>query len=372
MKKHIKEQILVNSIKTNYTPLREREKEKYSFRRKTLVDVANFNIGVIKMKLVRVSLPSDKLDILEELKERIFVEWDISIHNDQTIVTTVIEDNHTTLLLEELKGIGLGKIFGSITLLPVSLNLSSEKKSTIEMRKGISIDEMISNIKNLAEISPTFIILSILAGILASFGLLYDNIIIIIASMIIAPLLGPIALSVLGTMMPSNVHVKKAFRAEFFGLFSNILIGLFIGYIFKLDLGNIPFQISVRTQPGIAEIVFAIISGFAGGIFILRGESANIVGVAVAASLCPPAANIGVLLANQLFPQALGSLILLVLNVISIYASCAIVFWTSRSLVKGGSVSSREFQIITKRYAIRIAFAITILIGIIIAIILLY
>jgi uncharacterized membrane protein len=131
-------------------------------------------------------------------------------------------------------------------------------------------------------------------------------------------------------------------------------------------------QIKIRINPGIGDIIFAIASGLAAGLFIIRGESTSIVGVAVAASLCPPAANVGVLLAcGTLFPQAaLGSLILLVLNVISIYASCALIFWVSQSFVRGGSVSTRQFRKISKIYITQIIMTFLILILIIVFIIL--
>ncbi|MHA1591993.1 MAG: DUF389 domain-containing protein, partial [Candidatus Heimdallarchaeaceae archaeon] len=156
-----------------------------------------------------------------------------------------------------------------------------------------------------------------------------------------------------------------------------IAIGLVVGAIF--NWANTEYiidnnQIAIRTNPGIGDIIFAIASGLAAGLFIIRGESASIVGVAVAASLCPPAANVGVLLASVANPEflqaALGSLILLILNVISIYASCALIFWTSRSFVRGGSVSTRQFRKISKIYLIQIVMTLLILILIITFIIL--
>jgi len=255
--------------------------------------------------------------------------------------------------------------------------ISSDKKEVSVKGRGISTDEMIANIKGLALLNPTFISLIFLAGVLASFGLIYDNVIIIIASMIIAPLLAPIALTVLGTMTPKNIFSKKAILAEVVGLVIIIVIGLIVGAIFNWtnpEMMEASKQIDIRTNPGIGDIIFAIASGLAAGMFIIRGESTSIVGVAVAASLCPPAANVGVLLvnvANPLFLQeALGSLILLVLNVISIYASCALIFWTAQSFVRGGSVSTRQFRKISKIYMIQIVMAFLILILIIVFIIL--
>ncbi len=329
------------------------------------------------MKDVKIIIPADKLDIVKELEEKLAIVFNVTIFDEISTLHTVVENQQTSILLEELKGLGVGTVFGNIIVTPVSLTISSDKKEVSVKGRGISTDEMIANIKGLALLNPTFIALIFLAGVLASFGLIYDNVIIIIASMIIAPLLAPIALTVLGTMTPKNIFSKKAMIAEVVGLVIIIAIGLIVGAIFNWtnpEMMEASKQIDIRTNPGIGDIIFAIASGLAAGLFIIRGESTSIVGVAVAASLCPPAANVGVLLvnvANPLFLQeALGSLILLVLNVISIYASCALIFWTAQSFVRGGSVSTRQFRKISKIYMIQIVMAFLILILIIVFIIL--
>ncbi|MBY9000679.1 MAG: TIGR00341 family protein [Candidatus Heimdallarchaeota archaeon] len=327
------------------------------------------------MKDVKIIIPADKLEIVRELEEKFAIIFNVTIFEVTATLHVVIENQQTSILLEELKGLGVGTVFGSVIVTPVSLKITAAKKSVLLKGRGIGTDEMIANIKGLAMLNPTFIGLVFLAGVLASFGLIYDNVIIVIASMIIAPLLAPIALTVIGTMTPKNIYSKKAIFAELVGLFTIIVIGVIVGAIFNMT--NPEFiinseQIAIRTNPNIGDIVFAIASGLAAGLFIIRGESTSIVGVAVAASLCPPAANVGVLLVSgQIFLQAaLGSLILLILNVISIYASCALIFWVSQSFVRGGSVSTRQFRKISRLYITQIVMTFLILILIIVFIIL--
>lgn len=313
---------------------------------------------VLPMKEVKIIIPSEKLEIVRELEEQLNFTFSLSIFEDIATLETVIENQHTSTLLEELKGVGVGTVFGSITVSPVSFAIKSKIKEFAQKGRGIGIDEITSNIKGLGMINPTFIGLIVLAGALASFGLIYDNVIIVIASMIIAPLLNPIALTVIGTMTPKNIYSRKAMFAEVTGLIIIILFGLIVGFIYNYsnpDLILNSNQITIRTVPNYGDIIFAIASGLAAGIFIMRGESTAIVGVAVAASLCPPAANVGVLLANRATIEgAIGSLILLVLNVIAIYASCAMIFWTSQSFVRGGTISTRQYKKISRLYIIQI------------------
>ncbi len=326
------------------------------------------------MKEVKIQIPTEKMEVVVELFDKLGIRSSTLIHEENATIITVVEINQTATLLEELKGLGIGAVFGSILLSPVDLEIDSTPEKLVIKSSSISIDEMVFATKGLAIISPTFLVLCIIAGALASFGLIYDNVVIIIASMIIAPLLGPIALAVIGTMIAKNIYSKRAFLAEAVGLGTCILIGALVGLIFSGKLTSIPegSQIGIRTTPGIGDIVFAILSGLAAGIFIVRGESTNIVGVAVAASLCPPATNIGVLLSNAYWEEAFGSIILLVLNVIAIYSACAIIFWTSQSLVRGGSVSKRQFRQISRKYIVRIILAVLSLVAIILLIIFVY
>ncbi len=324
------------------------------------------------MKSIVIIIPPNKAEVVQDLLNKLFVRYSVTNMVNSTKIELIVERDQTSIVLEELKGIGVGIVFGSINLVPVDLSISTLISKFKLKGRSISVDEMIANTQGLGVLSLTFVVLSILAGLLASFGLVYDNVIIVIASMIIAPLLGPIALSVIGTMLPNNLYTKKAIAAELAGLLICISIGLIIGFITPIDVNKLPQQIVMRTLPGVQDIVFAIVSGFAAGIFIIRGESTNIVGVAVAASLAPPAANIGVLLSQAQWMLALGSFVLLILNVMSIYAACALIFWSTQTFIRGGSISERQYKKISKKYTIRIVLAILTLIAIIAVIILLF
>ncbi len=331
------------------------------------------------MKELKISVQAERLDIVKELFERLGYTYTITIFEEIATLTIIVKNQHTSTILEELKGIGVGTVFGTIVVSPVDLEISSTKKESLLRDRGISIDEMISNTKGLALINTTFVGLIILAGLLSSFGLIYDNVVIIIASMIIAPLLGPIALTVIGTMTPKNIYSKRSIAAEIIGLFVIIFIGFIVGIIYRYAEPTAIVasdtiqsdQILLRIKPTIGDIIFAIASGLAAGLFIIRGESTAIVGVAVAASLCPPAANAGLLLATPgLISEAFGSLVLLGLNVLAIYASCALIFWTSQSFVRGGTVSTRQFKKISRKYITQIVMTFLVLAALITLIVL--
>jgi uncharacterized membrane protein len=92
------------------------------------------------------------------------------------------------------------------------------------------------------------------------------------------------------------------------------------------------------------------LGGLAAGIVVARGLDVSIVGVAIAASLCPPAATIGILGALGEFNRALAATGLLLFNILAINLSCTGVFWMfgvkSRGLSKRQSEKVRRMNII--------------------------
>lgn len=330
------------------------------------------------MKQVLLRIPKGRFTVVVETVESLGFTFVASIAGEDATIDISVPNNKTALVIEVLKGIGVGQVFGTLRVAPVDIELSSvviKGKQDAKLHrvkgKGISLDEMIANIGGMGQLTPSFCILCILASSLAAFGLIYDSVVIVIASMIIAPLLGPIAMSVIGSLMAGNAFRLKAPLAEVVGLSICVAVGMLVGVLQPLH-GGLPDQVVSRTSPGLGDVAFAIGSGMAAGIFIIRGESTNLVGVAVAASLCPPATNIGVLLANGLVDLAFGSFMLLILNVISIYAACAIIFWISQSLVRGGTISSRQFKKISKRYYAQVAVMIGVLVLVILAILVVF
>jgi uncharacterized membrane protein len=95
----------------------------------------------------------------------------------------------------------------------------------------------------------------------------------------------------------------------------------------------------------ILNVAFAIFSGIAAGVIISKGESLSIVGVAIAASLAPPAANIGLYLALGQLDSASISAALLMINIFAINACCSIIFSIYRLPSKAGISKRRASKV---------------------------
>ncbi len=273
-----------------------------------------------------------------------------------------IKDYQTNMLIEELKARGIGVAYGDIVVRPLSLLIASKKgESSLPQSAGVNREEILANIGLISGLSFTYLLMNGLAAALAAFGLLNNDVVVIIASMIVAPLLGPIVLTSLGLLsLETTSFVRKGIFAEFTGIFTTISLGAIIGYIFNsfetIDIhategGNQLYsEVLNRTSLTVPTISLALLGGLAAGIIVARGLDVSIVGVAIAASLCPPAATIGILSAIGEFDLALKAANLLLLNILAIILSCTSVFWIfgvkSRGLSKRQAAKVRRLNVL--------------------------
>jgi len=117
-----------------------------------------------------------------------------------------------------------------IIILPVEATVPREEEN--EKKEGekerLSSEEIYEDLIQEAKFSFSFLALVILAAITASIGILYNNVAIIIGSMVIAPLLAPnMALALAATLADSKL-AKHAIITSFIGYG----IAIFIGFIF--------------------------------------------------------------------------------------------------------------------------------------------
>ncbi|MHA2338156.1 MAG: DUF389 domain-containing protein, partial [Candidatus Hodarchaeales archaeon] len=113
-------------------------------------------------------------------------------------------------------------------------------------------------------------------------------------------------------------------------------------------------EIVSRTRLDIATIGLAIFSGLAAGIIISKGQSVSVVGVAIAASLAPPAANIGVVLAANEVVLATMGLGWLLANIFLINICISIVLWAV-GVARGSGITGRRRATIIKNNILWIA-----------------
>lgn len=278
------------------------------------------------MKTIQVVVPTEESGRITKILSDSGRDFSTVSGKENTLILITSEDDDVDAVLYELKHLGVGREFGKIQLTPLTASLPSiiTKKPLISFKRSSS-DEIIQMVEKSAKININYIVLTILAGVLASLGLLGNNAAVIIGSMVVSPLMGPITGTAMGTVLSKREMFMDSIKAEAVGILLAIALGLFLTYLFP---GAGPTsEILARSRPNIADMALAIASGFAAGVALSGGLESTLVGVAVAASLLPPAANIGVGIALAQYGIAAGSLELLLINIFSINLCCTALFW---------------------------------------------
>ena len=207
-----------------------------------------------------------------------------------------------------------------IIILPVEATVPREEKN--EKKEGekerLSSEEIYEDLMEEAKFSFSFLALVILAAITASIGILYNNVAIIIGSMVIAPLLAPnMALALAATLADSKL-AKHAIITSFIGYGIAIFIGFIFGLIFKNDV-NIQ-------NLGHIYLLLAFSAGIAGAISITKGVIETLVGVMVAVALLPPIVASGILMGQCHVLAAVGMLLAFSINVVGTNLAAVLTF----------------------------------------------
>ena len=265
------------------------------------------------------------------------------------MILTVAEE-HVELVIDAIKKIGVGTIYGTYQIYNVE-SAPKPAKLGFKATKRASREEILSDFQEKAELTGNYVLSGISASVLATLGLLTDNIIITIASMIIAPYFGPMIGTSLGIVLNIDELRRESFKSEIIGLDLSVLTR----FIFSMIL---PYTIPTSrmlaiSNPTYIDIIFAIMAGLAAAISVVNVEATALVGVAIAASIVPPASNIGIGFAFLLkgVPSAytlmFGSTILLAINVLAITTTSILFFWLTG--IKPGESIRKE--LIAKKIA---------------------
>eukprot|EP01083_Nonionella_stella_P063481 164945_1 len=141
----------------------------------------------------------------------------------------------------------------------------------------------------------------IVASLIAVGGLATGNSVIIVASMLVSPIMGPVLALTFGATLGERDMAKIGFRNEIISIMVCVLVGFIGGYLYSLLSQNSmdwpTDKMMSRGQPvALADGAFiAAVSGVGVALSVLGDYVATIIGVAISASLLPPAVNAGML-----------------------------------------------------------------------------
>jgi uncharacterized hydrophobic protein (TIGR00271 family) len=172
-----------------------------------------------------------------------------------------------------------------------------------------------------------FAALLIMASAIATFGLLGDSVATVIGAMIVAPLMLPI----MGLAFGISIGDRNAIGSSLLVGVAGIATAIGVGYVLSMPWSGLNVegnaQIMARTAPRLVDLCAALATGLAGAFGTGRRDvSDTLPGVAIAISLVPPLANVGILLGAGRPDLAAGSMLLFVTNYLAILLTGSLMF----------------------------------------------
>ncbi|MBM7624529.1 TIGR00341 family protein [Sporohalobacter salinus] len=160
-----------------------------------------------------------------------------------------------------------------------------------------------------SRLDDRFILLAIMSAIVSSLGVILNNVPVIVGSMVIAPVFGPIVAIAIGIVLADFKLMIRGLLAES----TVLLIGIFMGLLMGAIVPNVAVNSALKTRmfPTVADLFVALAAGSAGAYSLITGVKSQLIGVVIAAALIPVmcTVGIGISLSNPMMVG--GSLLLL-------------------------------------------------------------
>jgi len=295
----------------------------------------------MNLRLIEIILPEkEDLERLRELLEdHPFIEiWEDEISGDKTVFKILVRAEESEEILDLLEKRFSKSEHFRIMLIPVEASIprpdkakeeeSEEEKENNKNNKKIgriSREELYADIDGQANITSVYIVMVVLSSIVASVGILKDNVAIIIGAMVIAPLLGPNIALALGTTLGDTDLIVRALKTNLAGIGATLVMSIAIGMLLYVDTSI--GELASRTEVGLGDIAIALAAGVAGTLSFTRGLPGTLIGVMVAVALLPPTVTVGMLLGSNNMALLPGAVQLVFVNIICINLAAVTTFF---------------------------------------------
>ncbi len=293
------------------------------------------------LRMIEIVLPPGYLNVALELisSQKPLDFWEEEIGAEQTRIKILLLTEKTESMMDALEK-RFYKIDGfRMMLMAVEASVPrpqpekdiplAEKEAAAETKKKgkgsrVAREELYSDVTKMSKFSWVFVVLIVLASIVAAIGILRNNVVFIIGAMVIAPALGPnVALS-LGTTLGDISLTRKAVRTVGVGILAALVFSALIGIVYEIN-PEIPELIS-RTEVNLGDILLALAAGSAAALSMTTGLLTALIGVMVAVALLPPLVTLGMLVGSGQWDLAQGALLLFLVNLICVNLAGVVTF----------------------------------------------
>jgi len=184
---------------------------------------------------------------------------------------------------------------------------------------------LFSNLREESSLSSTFMILLILATMIALFGLYINSASVIIGAMLLAPLMQPIVGVSMGLLRQDSSLLLGGLRSIAVGVLAVMVTSIVLAWLLPLE--QLTSEMNGRLSPTILDLFVAIISGVAAA-YAKSNEKiiGSLAGVSIAVALVPPLVVSGIGLGWGAWGMFGSALLLFITNLVGIILAASLTF----------------------------------------------
>jgi uncharacterized hydrophobic protein (TIGR00271 family) len=248
------------------------------------------------------------------------------------LVSCDVPKEEGSTLLSELSDLGLVR-HGSIAVENVDASVSRVAIAAERVAPGSPADAVVweeveSRLSESATLSVSFLLLIVIATLIAAVGIVTDSIVLIIGAMVVGPEYGPIA----GVCVAVVEQRWREAARSLLALVVGFPLGIAAAAVLTLVLvaaGLLPDMLGQTgreltlfiSRPNWTSVIVALLAGTAGMLAVISAKSGALIGVLISITTIPAAANVGVGVAYGNWGEALGAALHLGINAAALLAS---------------------------------------------------
>ncbi|WP_422739399.1 DUF389 domain-containing protein [Micromonospora sp. WMMD729] len=232
-------------------------------------------------------------------------------------------------VLHGLRQLGV-ETSGGIAADDVELTISASADEAAARAPGsgadaIVWDEIAAKTGEQTELSGTYLVLIVVATMIAGIGVLLDQPILIVGAMVVGPEFGPLAALCVALLRRRFDVIGRSVLALSVGFLAAMVVTVLSTWaLTAADLVSREMLLAPRPltdfiwRPDALSWVVGLLAGVAGMLSLTSKKSGSLVGVLISVTTVPAAANVAVAAAYGVWDEAAGSALQLVINVAAI------------------------------------------------------
>ena len=228
-------------------------------------------------------------------------------------------------VLRQLRDLGLnqrGSVLVETVEAAIGDGASRDAPSVYHRERAPVWDLVEARIRADAEYPPSFFALLVFAGLIGACGILTNSQILVVGAMVVGPEYSAIIAVALGLDQADHRAVKRGLVVLLSGFTLAIAVTLVFAACIRWSGETPPAYLhgirpvsSLINSPNLFSVVVAVIAGIVGVVSLTLAKATALTGVFISVTTIPAAADIGLSLVYRSWPEALGSLEQLLLNV---------------------------------------------------------